>query len=83
MATPDKRCPLQKATVMQIKKDAIVHSFAEEECAAFADFINNKLARCHHCPQVKERQAETSGQLPLASNLPLEIFISNDRMSLE
>ena len=34
----------QKATVMQIKKDAIVHSFAEEECAAFADFINNKLA---------------------------------------
>eukprot|EP00908_Phaeocystis_cordata_P003209 Transcript_13501.p1 GENE.Transcript_13501~~Transcript_13501.p1 ORF type:complete len:700 (-),score=271.86 Transcript_13501:500-2500(-) len=33
----------QKATVMQIKKDAIVHSFAEEECLAFADFINTKL----------------------------------------
>ena len=33
----------QKATIMQVKKGHIVHSFDEEECAAFVDFINNKL----------------------------------------
>jgi len=33
----------KSSTVLQIKKDAIVHSFAEEECMAFADFINTKL----------------------------------------
>ena len=34
----------QKATVMQVKKDNMVHSFAEEECVAFCDFVNNRLA---------------------------------------
>jgi len=33
----------KKSTVLQIRKDATVHSFAEEECMAFADFINTKL----------------------------------------
>jgi len=34
----------QKATVMQVKRDNVVHSFDEEECAAFIDFINTKLS---------------------------------------
>ena len=33
----------KSATVLQIKKENAVHSFAEEECMAFADFINTKL----------------------------------------
>eukprot|EP00316_Scyphosphaera_apsteinii_P011186 CAMPEP_0119298776 /NCGR_PEP_ID=MMETSP1333-20130426/926_1 /TAXON_ID=418940 /ORGANISM="Scyphosphaera apsteinii, Strain RCC1455" /LENGTH=760 /DNA_ID=CAMNT_0007299969 /DNA_START=35 /DNA_END=2317 /DNA_ORIENTATION=- len=39
----------QKATVMQLKKGSIVHSFDEEECAAFRDFINTKLS---HVPEL-------------------------------
>jgi len=38
----------KKSTVLQIKKDATVHSFAEEECMAFADFINTKLGADPH-----------------------------------
>ena len=36
----------QKATVMQVKKDNMVHSFAEEECVAFCDFVNNPARPC-------------------------------------
>jgi len=34
----------KERTVMQQKKDNIVHSFDQEECAAFRDFINTKLS---------------------------------------
>lgn len=33
----------QTKTVFQVKKEQVVHSFDEEECAAFSDFINSKL----------------------------------------
>ena len=40
----------KSATVLQIKKENAVHSFAEEECMAFADFINTKLGAHNPCP---------------------------------